>query len=57
MLDSPWLFLGLVFLAVFLLTQGMTVPVFGESSKTRKRLLARLGGVRPTTARFPSSSS
>lgn len=45
MLDSPWLFLGLVFLAVFLLTQGMTVPVFGESSKARKRLLARLSSV------------
>ena len=51
MLDSPWLFLGLVFLAVFLLTQGMTVPVFGESSKTRKRLLARLSSVGTTNAR------
>ena len=51
MLDSPWLFLGLVFLAVFLLTQGMTVPVFGESSKMRKRLLARLSSVGTTNAR------
>ena len=37
-----WIFLGLVFLAVFLLTQGMAVPVFGEARKTRKRLQARL---------------
>ena len=51
MLDSPWLFLGLVFLAVFLLTQGMTVPVFGESSRTRKRLLARLSSVGTSSAR------
>jgi tight adherence protein B len=43
--DSPWLFLGLIFLAVFLLTQGMTVPVFGEANKTRKRLLERLSSV------------
>ena len=51
MLDSPWLFLGLVFLAVFLLTQGMTVPVFGESGKMRKRLLARLSSVGTGSAR------
>jgi tight adherence protein B len=50
-LDSPWLFLGLVFLAVFLLTQGMTVPVFGESGKMRKRLLARLSSVGTSSAR------
>ena len=37
-----WIFLGLVFLAVFLLAQGMVVPVFGEARKTRKRLEARL---------------
>jgi tight adherence protein B len=50
-LDSPWLFLGLVFLAVFLLTQGMTVPVFGEAGKMRKRLLARLSSVGTGSAR------
>jgi len=50
-LDSPWLFLGLVFLAVFLLTQGMTVPVFGEAGKMRKRLLARLSSVGTSSAR------
>lgn len=40
-----WIFLGLVFVAVFLLMQGLTVPVFGESRKMRKRLLARLATV------------
>jgi tight adherence protein B len=41
-LSSPWLFLGLVFFAVFLLVQGMVVPVFGEATRMRKLLLARL---------------
>ena len=41
-MDSPWIFLGLIFFAVFLLVQGMVVPVFGESSRMRKRLLSRL---------------
>lgn len=44
-MGGKWIFLGLVFLAVFLLTQGLTVPVFGENSKARKRLLARLATV------------
>jgi tight adherence protein B len=35
-------FLGLVFAAVFLLAQGLTVPVFGESAKTRRLLQQRL---------------
>jgi tight adherence protein B len=48
--DSPWLFLGLIFVAVFLLTQGMTVPVFGEARKTRKRLLQRLSSVGSSSA-------
>jgi len=47
-MSSPWLFLILVFSAVFLLIQGMVVPVFGESGRMRKRLLARLSTV--TTA-------
>lgn len=45
MLGSTWTFLALVFFAVFLLVQGMVVPVFGEAKKTRKLLLARLGAV------------
>lgn len=48
---SIWIFVGLVFLAVFLLVQGMVVPVFGEASKTRKRLQARLHSLAQTSAR------
>ena len=48
MFESGWLFLGLVFFAVFLLVQGLVVPVFGESSRMRKRLLARLDTVTST---------
>ena len=40
-----WIFLGLVFLAVFLLMQGLAIPVFGENRKMRKRLIARLASV------------
>jgi len=35
-------FLGMVFTAVFLLSQGLAVPVFGEASKVRKRIRERL---------------
>jgi tight adherence protein B len=45
MLNSPWLFLALVFLAVFLLLQALVVPVFSESARMRKRLIARLNAV------------
>ncbi|HEX8782153.1 MAG TPA: hypothetical protein VF764_02185, partial [Steroidobacteraceae bacterium] len=48
MLSSPWLFLGLVFFAVFLLVQGMVVPVFGEATRMRKHLLSRLNNVSST---------
>jgi tight adherence protein B len=50
-LGSTWTFIGLVFLAVFLLVQGMVVPVFGEAKKTRKLLLARLGTVAAASAK------
>lgn len=36
------IFLGMVFLSVFLLSQGMVVPVFGEAGKVRKRIRERL---------------
>jgi len=36
------IFIGMVFAAVFLLAQGMIIPVFGESRETRKRLKRRL---------------
>jgi tight adherence protein B len=35
-------FLGMVFAAVFLLSQGLVVPVFGEAGKMRKRIRSRL---------------
>lgn len=35
-------FLGMVFIAVFLLSQGVVVPVFGEAGKVRKRIRGRL---------------
>jgi tight adherence protein B len=36
------IFLGMVFGTVFLLSQGLIIPVFGEGTKLRKRLKARL---------------
>ena len=45
MSDGLMLFLGMVFIAVFLLSQGLVVPVFGESGKTRKLLRERLGQI------------
>ena len=36
------MYLGLIFVAVFLLSQGMIVPAFGESRKARKRLKKRV---------------
>ncbi len=35
-------FLGMVFTAMFLLSQGLVIPVFGEASKVRKRIRGRL---------------
>jgi tight adherence protein B len=40
--DGILIFVGLVFAAVFLLAQGMVVPVFGESRVMGKRLKQRL---------------
>jgi len=36
------IFLGMVFATVFLLSQGLAIPVFGEGKKMRKRLKQRL---------------
>lgn len=35
-------FLGMVFTAMFLLSQGLVVPVFGEAGQVRKRIRSRL---------------
>lgn len=42
MTDGVMIFVGLVFLAVALLSQGLIVPVFSESRKMRKKLQSRL---------------
>jgi len=45
-MSSSMLVFGLlVFLAVFLLSQGLVVPVFGEAKRVRKRLEGRLKAV------------
>jgi tight adherence protein B len=36
------IFIAMIFATVFLLMQGLVVPVFGESAKARKRLLQKL---------------
>jgi len=41
--DGILIFIGLVFFAVFLLSQGLVLPVFGENRAARKRLRQRLG--------------
>jgi len=43
--EGLFIFLGMVFVAVFLLSQGMVVPVFGEGGKMRKRLKERLSEI------------
>ena len=45
MSNGLMVFLGMVFVAVFLLSQGLVVPAFGESGKTRKLLKTRLGQI------------
>jgi tight adherence protein B len=42
MSEGLMIFLVMVFIAVFLLSQGLVIPVFGESRKTRKLLKSRL---------------
>ena len=43
--DGLFIFIGLVFLAVFLLSQGLVLPVFGENRAARKRLKQRLADI------------
>ncbi|MDH3265651.1 MAG: type II secretion system F family protein [Gammaproteobacteria bacterium] len=42
---GSWLFIFMVFVTVVLLMQGLVVPVFGESAKTRKRLRKRISEI------------
>lgn len=53
---GPVVFLTMVGLAVFLLTFGITVPVFGESRSTRRRLQARLKDIQRESDKPPISS-
>lgn len=39
------IFVGLIFATVFLLFQGLTIPVFGESAQARKRLQKKLAEI------------
>ena len=43
--SEPVIFLGMVFIAVFLLMQSFMVPAFGENRQARKRLKQRLRAV------------
>lgn len=45
MTDGVMIFIGMVFVAVALLSQGLIVPVFGESRQMRKKLQSRLGEI------------
>ena len=45
MSDGMIFFIGLIFVAVFFLVQGLAIPVFGESAQARKRLQKKLGEI------------
>ncbi len=45
MSEQHLIFGGMVFVAVFLLMMGLTIPVFGESQKARRNLKKSIGTV------------
>ena len=45
MLSGTTIFIIMIFVTVFLLSQGLVVPVFGESAQARKRLKKRLANL------------
>ena len=45
MTDGVMIFVGMIFVAVALLSQGLIVPVFGESRQMRKKLQSRLSEI------------
>jgi tight adherence protein B len=49
MSNGMLIFVAMIFVTVFLLMQGLVVPVFGESAKARKRLLKKLGQIQAAT--------
>lgn len=50
-ISNEAIFIGMVFIAVFLLMQSFIVPVFGENRQARKRLKKRLQSVADTADR------
>lgn len=49
MSNGMMIFVALIFITVFLLMQGLAIPVFGESAKVRKRLRKKLDQIRTAT--------
>lgn len=49
MSSGMMIFVAMIFVTVFLLVQGMAVPVFGDSAKARKRLLKKLNQIQSVT--------
>jgi len=56
MTDVHLVFLGMVFVAVLLLTMGLATPVFGENKRIRKRMNSRLRAIE-TSIEGPTVSS
>jgi len=46
-MSQQTLFMAMVFIAVFLLVIGLTIPVFGENQQSRKRLRKRIKDMAP----------
>jgi tight adherence protein B len=49
MSNGMMIFVAMIFVTVFLLMQGLVVPVFGEGAKERKRLLKKLTRIQAET--------
>ena len=49
MSNGMMIFVAMIFVTVFLLVQGMVVPVFGDSAKARKRLFKKLNQIQTAT--------
>lgn len=49
MSNGMMIFVAMIFVTVFLLVQGLVVPVFGEGAKARKRLVKKLGQLQAET--------
>ena len=56
MSDGMMIFFAMIFVAVVLLSQGLIVPVFGESRQMRKKLQSRLGDMEEESSEESFSS-